>query len=204
LVGSGAAPVSAEDDRPGVKVYQGSDRTRITTDHPFTQAAMEYLLRAWPRVLPFGELVREVRTGGSVPGATDRDVGLLAANLLQAFVTSPALVSLHSYAAPAADRVSAQPVASASARMEAASRTTVTSLRHERIGLNDLRRWILLRLDGKHRRADLLEALLRASQSGALKFNPGEGKVATAMRDVLERELDAALSFFVNTALLEG
>jgi hypothetical protein len=49
-----------------------------------------------------------------------------------------------------------------------------------------------------------MDALLRSSQSGALKFNPGEGKATSALRDILEGELDAALSFFVNTALLEG
>jgi methyltransferase-like protein/ubiquinone/menaquinone biosynthesis C-methylase UbiE len=213
LVGSGVVPSTGEaadgkasegSGKAAPRTYRASDGTHITTDHPFTQAAMEILLRHWPAALPFGELVQRVRAGGYVPDATDLDVGMLAANLLRAFVTSPALVSLHVYAPPVVNYLSERPVASAAARMEALTRLTLTSLRHERVVINDLRRWILLRLDGTRTRHDLLAGLIEALEKGVVKFNAEISGVDVDVRSLLEKELDSALAFFGNTALLEA
>ena len=156
--------------RAGVVQFISKDEATISTDHPLTVVALGILAQAWPRALSFAELVKAARQvleeseGYTAIGAPEERT--LAANLLRAYGRSPQLVDLHCFHPPLVTTMSERPLASATARFEAQTRTTVTNMWHERVTLLPIQQEILPFLDGEHTLEELV-ALLDSTVSAA-------------------------------------
>jgi SAM-dependent methyltransferase len=142
-----ASPARAEGDplAPGNVEFRGPLGGTLTTDHDPVKRALVRLGEAWPAAVPVADL-----------GASDA----VCETLLRAFAVN--FVQLHVWAPPIATEPSERPVASALARLQVASGTRVTNLRHGSIDVADeLGRRLIALLDGTRGRADLLHELDR-------------------------------------------
>jgi len=188
--------------------FSGPDGAIFSTDHPLTKAALTYLSANSPQSIPFSELKEKslemvnLRTSAN----EEAEVWTLCANLLQAHSYSSNLVELHRYLPPFEVGPSQRPEASAIARWQAERGLKVTNLRHERVELTEMARVILIRLDGRNRRSDLLRHLLGLHKNGVLllseKSQPGGGE--EILRDILTKEIDDNLHFLGRAALLKA
>ena len=125
--------------------FRGPLGATLTTDHEALKAALVRLGEAWPAALPVAEL-------GDDPAVAEMLRRAYAANL----------VRLHVWAPELATTPSERPVASALARLQAAERTRVTTLRHTSVEVGDeLGRRLIALLDGTRDRAALAADLGR-------------------------------------------
>ena len=125
--------------------FEGPLGARLTTDHEAVKAALVRLGEAWPAALPVAEL-------GDDPAVAEMLRRAYAANLVRLHVWAPALTTTPSE----------RPVASALARLQAAQRTRVTTLRHTSVEVPDeLGRRLIGLLDGTRDRAALVAELGR-------------------------------------------
>ena len=223
-VAARAVPLSDQPDLQGVSVekFKGQDGATLSIDHPVSKAAMLHLAEIWPRSVTFDALLtaardrlngagtgkereREKEREGEGEAASDDQV--LAANLLKAYVYSENLVELHVYAPPFTLQVSERPVASPWARWQARDWNKVTNLRHERVDLDSLSRFLLARLDGAHDCDDLLQALLAGPVASGDVVAQQDGEAVNdpdLARQVLAGEVQRSLRWLARAALLVG
>jgi methyltransferase-like protein len=207
-VGSPALPVSAEPDidAASVEQFRAPDRATLSTDHPVTKAAMLYLTRIWPQIVPFESLLAEAcDILNEVPHDIAAAAQILAANLLKAYGYSDNLVELHAYAPHFVVEVSERPVASPVARLNAATRGPVTNVRHERVRLNEVSYYLMPYLDGSRDRAALLKVMEKWEAQG----HPEEKQEGQPAEDEGQEStpaglLDSMLQQLANAALLVG
>jgi SAM-dependent methyltransferase len=199
-----AAPTLPESQAPdlaAVKVerFLARDGAKLNIDHPLSKAAMIYLGQCWPIYLPFDQLASEAwaflhqaADAGPVP---QRDIDVLAVNLLRAYTYSENLVEIH--AAPPSFTVDTggTPLSSPWARIQAESAQRVTNLRQEPIKLDGFELHLLRLLDGTRDRPALVDALQRALDAGEIHM-PDES--------TLEEVLDRKLERIARSALLVG
>ena len=205
-VGSPALPVSAEPDVDStvVEQFRAPDQATLSTDHPVTKAAMLYLIRIWPQVVPFETLLAVARARLSeAPADIAADARMLGANLLKAYGYSDNLVELHIYAPHFVVEVSERPVASPVARLNAAKRGPITNARHERVRLNKLSYHLLPYLDGSRDRAALLEIMEGLAAQGLIAAEQDD-EPAEGAGDTPAELLDSLLQQLANAALLVG
>ncbi len=207
---SRARPLSESPDIQEISLekFSGPDGAIFSTDHPLTKAALAYLSANSPRPIPFSEL-RDTSLDmvNSRPGVDqEAEVWTLCANLLRAHSYSSNLVELHRYLPPFVLEPGRRPEASAIARWQAERGLKVTNLRHERVELTQMARVILIRLDGRNRRSDLLLGLLDLHNDGMLvlseKSQSGGGD--EELRDILTKEVEDNLRFLGRAALLKA
>jgi len=209
-VASRARPVQPGPDLHAVEVaeFRISDGATMSTEHPVTKEAMLYLSQAWPRPVPFGELLARSRSRlGLVRADAARDGQMLAANLMTAYGYSGKLVELHVYAPQMAVEVSERPVASPLARLQARENVQVTNLRHERVTIDAFERCLLPYLDGHHDLGDLVDVLEAGPVAeGALALGENHGAIGgqSEVRDVLAQETRKRLRWLARAALLTG
>lgn len=209
-VASRAAPVSRAPDILGATVeqFRGPDGAILSTDHPVSKAALLYLNEHSPQAIPFAELVTQAGRyvyGEERPAAAlYPDAQVLATNVLKAYSYSLNLVELHVYRPPFVLEVSERPVASPLARWQARLGGRVVNLRHERVNLDEVSRYLLPLLDGRHGRQALLETLEELRARGALGVQR-EGRAIVGnseARRVLEQEIELNLNWLARAALL--
>jgi methyltransferase-like protein/SAM-dependent methyltransferase len=221
-VTSRARPVSPDPDLYSVSVvkFQSSDGPAISTDHPVSKIALNYLAEQWPVPSSFADLLGAARArwaarlaaegdGGSahVSSADQVDAEVLAANLLTAYGYSNSLVDFHSYLPPFAPEVSECPMASAVARLQIQRGNQVTNLRHERVTLDGLDGFLLYHLDGNRDRAALLDLLMAGPVAQGVLTVQREGGPPTSddeIRAMLAGELERKLDWLACAALLVG
>ena len=193
-------PPQAPDD--GIARFASPDGALFQTDDAVTIAALDHLAAIAPSAIPFGRLVDEAASRQGTSSLEPADARRLAANLLKAFSYSVSLVELHAWAPPVVSAVSEHPRASAYARYLARSSDRVPNLRHERVHLDPLARYVLPQLDGSHTRDDIAAQLDALLNSGALRYTDGSesGEADPAIR--LRRDLDATLSWVARASLL--
>jgi SAM-dependent methyltransferase len=168
LIASQAKPESPSPDLSAGAVV-GFTRAGATmqVDEPLTKAAMLELLAAWPRALPFGELVAAARRRLGQAPAEDSDGGgeRLAEAMLAAYAA--AVVELHVYQPPWAVTRGGRPVLSPLARFQLANgREAVTSLRHADTRVDSpVLRAIFLLLDGSRDTAAVATELGRRGRT---------------------------------------
>ncbi len=145
--------------------FRGSNGSILTTDHPVSKAALLYLSEIYPRAASLGELLAVAR--GAVDALDEKladDATGLQANLLKAYTYSAQLVELHTYMPAIAQEVSAHPIASPVARLEARESAIVTNAWHERVHLTPLRQHLLMLLDGTRDAQTLAEQMGNAGE----------------------------------------
>ena len=223
FISSGARPVSDKPDIAGKSIEQFRIRNGATfsTDHPLSKAAMLCLRDSWPKPMKFEELFNaallrlenEKRQQGDPsmepPGEELRkgdDLRLLAANLLKAFDYSNSLVELHTYDSSLCSQAGARPVASQWAVLQAMEpdQKWVTNLRHERVQLDPFDRFLLIQLDGKKDRSDLLEIFLKGPVAEGVLTVEAEGKSLSDVefRGLLAEEIETRLTWLAKAALI--
>jgi methyltransferase-like protein/predicted O-methyltransferase YrrM len=207
---SHAQPVSDQPDIGGVNVeqFRGGGGATLSTDHPVTKAAMMVLAREWPGSLSFDELLDQAYGYLNTDPETRRarraqDALVLSANLLRSYTYSERLVELHSHQPSFVMKSSAAPVASPWARLQAEDAENVTNLRHERVDLDALSRFVLRLLDGEHDRESLIRALTKPLLEGQLAMHRnGEAVAAADAAACLDDELEGTLVHLSRSALL--
>ena len=176
-----ASPIRASEERTDGSVEFTNSRGHgtLATNNPVVIAVLRRLEQIWPHAERFKDLVSVVRP--LVPGAQQAEAfdGLAEAMLRLA---ANQLVDLRTYQLPLPASVSAKPTASLLARLMVQEGTTVTTLLHTHINIEDEQgRKFLQLLDGTRDRQALTDAL-------AEKF-PSESR-ETILRQVKENLVD--------------
>lgn len=198
---SSRAAVSVDDSAEGrsarMATVRSSDGAFFETAHRLTLAAFRHLSQIWPQACTPPELANaladSVTASGPQPPGLDPlaasdifgpapppdtpDVLRLAANLLHAAHLSAGLAELRQDPPPIALPPDERPVASAWARWEAQHSLRVTNLLHRPVELDEISRFLLLRLDGCTDVPALAAALRRA------QFPPGSEALPPGLQD---------------------
>jgi methyltransferase-like protein len=213
FMASHARPVSEQPDIAGVNVEQfrsgsGGSGATLSTDHPVSKAAMMVLAREWPSSLPFDDLLDQaydyLNTDPEIRRARRaQDTLVLSANLLRSYTYSERLVELRSHQPVFLMKPSTSPVASPWARLQAEDADNVTNLRHERVDLDALSRFVLRLLDGGHDRESLIHALTKPLLEGQLVVHrDGEAVAPADAAASLDTEIEQTLTDLARSALL--
>lgn len=197
------------DSRPTWK-YISPDGSSLSTDHPVTIAAFDYLGEVWPRRVAFADLMQEAarRVGRTNRSTDQRNSQGVAANVLKAYSISPLLIELHRHAPSLITTLSPRPVASPWARWQVRQNSrSICNLVHKRVLLDEPDSFLLLRLDGSRTLDEISQELLGGPmQEGRLflkeKGKPGRNALPPAAQ-VLQSVRDR-VEWFALAALLEG
>ncbi len=96
----------------------------------------------------------------------------------------------------------ARPVASPVARDQLSRSTLAASLRHTEVQLDGLPRALLLLLDGRHGRDELVDELVRMIDDGRMKISTRQDLTAEQLRERLAKIVEATLQQFAAASLL--
>jgi methyltransferase-like protein len=204
-IASPARPVSSSPDiaSAAIEEFRGPRGARLATDFPLAKAAILHLGETYPAPTHFDDLLASACSLLNKTETSEEDALTLAEILLQTHAAG--LASLQVHAPKCATEVSERPVASPLARLQLQSGSTVTTLRHENIVVQDLvGRRLLLLLDGTRDRNTLLSDLT-SFLSSEMKSNPQKAdSVFNAQKalDELAGELDKNLNRLARFGLL--
>ena len=205
-VASPARPASADEDlRESVTMeFRTPEGRTMSTNHPAVKAAMSALGESWPRSIAFRELeTMAIERAGGPPNSGESPS--LAAMMLAMYAGE--IVELRRHEPRFAVEVSHRPAASALARWQLQTSSSITTLRHTRIKLEDsLLRGLVSLLDGTRDEAAILSALTELIETGGAKLER-DGRAITTAREiqrVLASELPRALAELARLALLVG
>ena len=136
----------------------------MSTPHPLSKAAFLELGFIWPRWVRVSDLLATARARVAAAGGrpvTAEDEARLLRFLLGAYGSNVA--QLRSRACPFVTEISDRPRASALARFQARTRTSVTNLKHQTVRLEDpLVRTFLELLDGTRDRTTIAREMAAA------------------------------------------
>lgn len=145
-------------------LFHGPKGSEVETAHPLVKAAFSRLGRVWPQYVLFNDLLVGASEEG---GCTDDASKPLGEALWRAYRAG--FVELHAHAHPFAPAVSEKPAASPLARLQLKRGTTVATLRHTTLRLDDgMARLLVSLLDGTRDRTALLGELSARAKSGDL------------------------------------
>jgi methyltransferase-like protein/SAM-dependent methyltransferase len=212
-VASAAKPVSAQPDvlSAAVEQFRGPDGATLSSGDPLVKAALLHLAEVWPSTVSFGNLRAVARSRLEREPKQDaatiaNDVQQLGKCLLTCYTSAASLVELRVQPLRLALDVSASPLASPLARLQAATGHRVTNLRHELVALGEFERQVLRCLDGTCDRAALLDRLAELVSQGVLRVEEDGQMVEDAekVRRLLGNALDRQLPKLARDALLLG
>lgn len=176
--------------------FRDASGQSLTTDHPLLKISMQYLAEAWPRAVPFSELLAHARLAAWMP-QTMNATSLLSEMLLRVYGRN--LVSLHLSPARYSTHCGEYPRASALARLQAQEHAAVTNLRHENIELTGvLSRRLLTLLDGTRNRGDLIAGITQTLH----ETSGSPSSPATSPTSIAE-QLEQKLAELARLALIE-
>ncbi len=145
----------------GQEHFTGEDGAGITTNHPVFKIALASLYEAWPKTVPYAELIATTvqKLQGSRYPATSLEVeAMFAERLIRCYMSN--LIAIHTWAPPMALAVSERPLASPLARYQAEKGfPLLTNLRHRMVKIQTMDRFVLPKLDGQHDRSALMAHL---------------------------------------------
>lgn len=177
-----SALTATEADQPGARSWLLPGGARVHCTQQPVIAVVDRLTAAWPRALGYVELEELLRAAG----LTQEQVpGLLLQMAIARFL------HLHLWEPPVLSHISERPRATATSRQEVLLHPHVANLWHETVEFHDPpARALLLLLDGRHHRLEILAELQRQFPS----MDPAE----------LEAGLEPNLQSFLRAALLDG
>jgi methyltransferase-like protein/SAM-dependent methyltransferase len=153
-----------------------SAESDLTTASPLMKAALVHLASVAPRAISFSELVAGVRERLSSPALSDAELDELRSDMVHAYFSSVAIVTLRTYAPPCATEPADRPIATAWARHAAREVDRVPSLDHEMVRLDDVLRRIVPLLDGTRDRAALEAELDAMVARGEIELRAPDGR----------------------------
>lgn len=188
-------PDLASDEPVSFKSEKDGD---VTTPHPLSKAAFLELGSIWPRWVRISDLLAtagaRVSTAGGRP-VTAEDEARLIRFLLASYGAN--VTQLRSRACPFVTEISERPSASALARFQARTRTSVTNLKHQTVRLEDpLVRTFLELLDGSRDRVTIAKEMAATLR----KTDPAQAALAADVEKGIALNFDRVSRL----ALLEG
>jgi methyltransferase-like protein/SAM-dependent methyltransferase len=193
-----------------VEVFETDEKSRAEMNQPLAKTLLAVLHDHWPAAVPFDALWREVRerlADHRVLTTTLDDSGRdqLAQYLLQAYLCN--FVSLHRWPARFALKPGDRPYGSRLARhLLTRGAEEVPSLRHHVAKLDDFDRIVLLSLDGKRNRDDLVEHLTAEAAADRVVVQSDGERVRDKkiLRRILGQSLDPSLDRLAKACLIES
>jgi SAM-dependent methyltransferase len=211
FVRSPLQPISATPDITGatLETFGAPDlETTFSTAHRATKAAMLVLQAAFPRAIPFDELVSQacgrVYPDGDLAQSKvifAREAELVGRNLLKGYTHDKRLINLHAHSPAVAAVPGDRPMALPSACYEALRSRSVTNAYHQPVRLGLLSWNVLPFLDGKRDLAALVEFVI-ANRTMAVEKSGEEGSDPEVKRSRLLAEITRSLSDMARSALL--
>lgn len=183
--------------------FKAHNGMQFQTAVPLTRAAIRLLASAWPRAVPFEELLAgAMGMAGGDGTSADAARARLAADLLQLYAAN--VLELHSIPSPFVTAVSEKPRAGELIRLQASQGARITNLRHESMRVNDVERKLLALIDGTRDRSKVIEGLVAAVSAGELTLKRGDQPIADRADQLeqLGRFYDQLLPQFGRKALL--
>ena len=196
---------------PGeVETFAGSNDLRISVSEPIVKAALATLGEAWPETIPFRELLERAKmrqeracTGEkSEPWDVEADSNALGTALLMCYAKG--LCEFQEQPEQFVTSPGKRPRACPLVRLEAARGNDVTNRRHERLDLGNFERHLVLLLDGKHDRTELIEELSVLATARTLNVSVDDQIVtdSTEIRKIMTLALEDALHRLSRAAVL--
>jgi methyltransferase-like protein/SAM-dependent methyltransferase len=190
---SSARPVSEKPNLKSqdVEAFTGKNGAAMQTGYPLAKAAIFALSQSYPQSLGFSELLKKsLNLLGLFAGQDGQQTNALGQILLQTYEAG--LIDLHTHQPVFTVSINEYPVASPLARWQVAhDHTTVTSLRHQSIKIeDDVSKYLLTLLDGTRNHQALTEALNNAKED------------QTKSPEALAQELELRLKEIARLALL--
>ena len=211
FVRSPLQPVAAMPDITGAtyETFGAADlETTYATAHPATKAALLSLHAAYPRALPFDDLVTaacaQVYPESALANSKvilAREAETIGLNLLQGHMHDSSLIDLHANAPPLAAQPGEMPVALPTARYEALHSRSVTNAYHRPVRLGTLSWYLLPFLDGT-RGVDALVELVMANPTLAVEKAGEELSDPDVKRPLLRAQIVSSLDGLAHAALL--
>ena len=198
------APALATDESED---FTTPDGPTLGTSTPIVKAALVCLGEIWPESAAFNTLLAQARSLINRRPSEDlaADAQALGKGLLTAYASvGRGLVELSLLSPCFTIKVSARPLASPLARVQAARTHLVTNMRHEVVNLTPFDVQLLPLLDGTRDRPALIEGLLAVFQQGALNISEDDHPITdpARARDILAHVLDQRLPRLAKSALL--
>ena len=205
----------ARPSSPAPNLSPGSEETfrsgigaEITTSNPLARALLWYLFESYPQRIPFAKLASEAEGRARerlafVPNP-DEDITSELADFVWALYSAGLLV-LHVHVPPFTTQVSARPVASPLARLEAREGDVVTTLHQRSLHLGDsLQRGLVMLMDGTRDRDALRKDLLELFKSGILTLQVDDKPVADmqVVENKIVAEIESLLGGLAKLAVL--
>ncbi len=193
LVASGVQPESAQPVlAQGVgETFNTPHGTKQKIVDALTKTALMLLAKRWPQTLPFEELAAmshaTLRPDSAGAALSDADLQAFGDRMLQGYAAR--VVELRTTAPRVTATVSARPLASPLARLQAEHSSTVTNMRHEPVTLPDLPRRMLPLLDGTRDIDALVVAVVQLALDGKIGVREQEGGPVVTEPAALERVL---------------
>jgi methyltransferase-like protein/SAM-dependent methyltransferase len=201
--GSSLRPVSSPPDLHSLtrEEFRGPSGAFAFSIHPIVKAALVVLGEAWPRFLSLEELCSQARArlngeAAGNPAIRAEDRQQIEQAMLKFYTISPALVEFRLRPLRVTTQPGPKPLARRLALWQARSGRSVTNLRHEVVNLDEFGRQVLLRLDGRHTRPEMVRELIDLVEDGQLTIQQdGEkitepGRVEQAAVQHLDRQID--------------
>ena len=209
-VASPARPVSSacQVSTSVMEDFGGAKGAIIATSRPTVKAALLRLGQAWPRSVPFAELLHarasfDAAAAPLSPEEAKEEALALGEFLLRAYVVN--FLELQTHPSQFVTKVSERPAASALARRQLQVASVVATLRHTALKIEDSLGQNLLRLlDGTRDRQDLLRELKELVKSGAAVIRQDGQPVRDLEKAqaIVASELEQSLEALARSALL--
>jgi methyltransferase-like protein/SAM-dependent methyltransferase len=207
LIASGASPASESVDfSPGIKQsFNTPAGLTLHTDFPLTKAALCVLNKVWPRAIDQETLLiqaKQLLADRLVLENTEQAWNTVLVDLLHCYTTKQ--VELHTWQADFLNEVSQRPKASKLAINRLNHDNTTVNQRHEMVNLDALGKILLMGLNGKRNKEELLVYLEYHVMVGKVVVHQNEQKVTdkTLLKPILEERLTQTLPKLAKVALL--
>lgn len=195
-------------------VLRGEYNKVFSTNHPVSQAALEYLHQVAPKSIQLQELLKQavINVYEKELDSLDKSVvehetkGLLD-SMFTAFSKDMILVEFRSSESDFVITPGERPLASRLAQWQVQQGCEkVTNSRHETLGLEPMSVFLLPYLNGENDRDALLTIMRELVQKGVVTLTDDDGQVtdAAAIHKILTQELEKNLRWLGRAALLES
>jgi methyltransferase-like protein/trans-aconitate methyltransferase len=195
----------------GTAQFKAPSGATLNTSNPIVKSAMTIMSERWPQSISFADLDVAARArldtvSAPMPDApvVPQDAKVMGAELLQCVAAG--MVEVRMLPANFINAAGEYPTAPALVRHQASKGLRVTNSRHESVNLDEFNRQLVMRLDGQHNRAALLDVLEQLVKAGVLSIRQ-EGRAivdSVDVRLIMSNAMDANLVSLAKAGLIEA